>query len=147
MSLSEKNQTAFLIALNAEVEDCAKKAASAIFSKEPAATLSYPPNCGLTPAETAALKQTAHSAHLESALRKLIADAVANGLFGALSIIDGVSDPDKKFGKWSGVVLEDLNENEDSHREMLHDAFFDAYWNWRKLRPEKKWRLDVYDGK
>lgn len=147
MPLSEKNQTIFLLALNAEVEDCARKTASAIFSNDPAATLSYPPNCGLTPAETAALNGVAHSAQLESALRKLIADAVASGLFGVLSLIDGVMDPDKRFGKWGGVVLEDLNADDDSHREMLHDAFFDAYWNWRRLRPEKKWKLDLYDGK
>lgn len=97
--------------------------------------ISYPPNGGLLPDELAAIESLPRSPTLESALRKLIAEAAAYPVFHILSLADGVIDP-----------LE-LDESgiQRSNCEMLHDEFYESYWAWRKRRPDPGWRLDCYE--
>ena len=47
----------------------------------------------------------------------------------------------------SGVKLIDEEYQKDAHQfdDMLHDGFFETYWEWRKVRGDKKWKLDTHD--
>jgi hypothetical protein len=49
------------------------------------------------------------------------------------------------LGYWSGVILTDMEEDTLEENEMLHDRFFESYRDWKKLRPEKGWALDVIE--
>ena len=76
-------------------------------------------------------------------MRKLLAGCAANVLFDLFNLIDGTTDPTCMAWNGEGIILVDNPENDDKHREHLHDEFFDAYWNWRDIRPDKTWRLDL----
>jgi hypothetical protein len=98
--------------------------------------LTYPPNCGLSADEVAALQALPKSAALESALRKVIADAAAYPLFHLLSLADGVADP---------PIITDVPKDGHATADlMLHDGFNESYWDWRQRRPDPGWRLDTY---
>ena len=100
--------------------------------------LTYPPNCGLSADEVAALQALPKIAALESALRKVIADAAAYPLFHLLSLADGVADPPS---------IADVSKDEHATNDlMLHDGFYESYWGWRRRRPDPGWRLDTFDG-
>lgn len=30
--------------------------------------------------------------------------------------------------------------------QPLHDELLKSYWQWRDVRPEKRWKLDTYEG-
>ena len=110
-----------------------------------AVDLSYPPNAGLSPAEQAALESLDVMPDLESALRKVIADASSAPLFRLFALLDGVGDPEEYDDLWSGLVLRKPGEDEEQS-EMLHDQFFESYWEWRNRRPDPGWNLDTYEG-
>jgi len=40
-------------------------------------------------------------------------------------------------------MLVDKPKNDEDYREFLHDGFFGAYWDWREIRPDKTWQLDL----
>src|SRR4030095_2052254 len=52
---------------------------------------------------------------------------------------------DFRYAHWTGVTLVDADTVEDPPYAMLHDDFYDKYWDWRKTRGDKGWRLDMYD--
>jgi len=65
-----------------------------------------------------------------------------------LNLFDGTSDSRNNSDKWSGVKLIDLpvyDENDDEYSEMLHDLFFETFWDWKKIRGNKSWKLDTYE--
>ena len=62
-----------------------------------------------------------------------------------MNFIDGTSDPEEKNGKWTEISLVDKTEQIEENTEMLHDVFFGSYWNWKKIRPNKNWKLDNMD--
>ena len=139
MQLSEKNQRTFLVAANESVEEYAASYADDLLQGQEITTV-YPPNGGLSSEEAGALKLLQGNKLLHSALRKLLAGCAAEVVSDLLNHIDGTTDPNQ--GHWSGVMLVDSPEN-DEHRDSLHDDFFDAYWDWREIRPDKTWRLDT----
>ena len=140
MQLSETNRRALLIAVNQAVEEHAVSCADALFQgrkEEPA----YPPNGGFAPEEAEALKLLEGNKALHSALRKVLANCAAGVMFDLFNLIDETAEPNQ--GEWSGVLLVDKSENDGGQREFLHDDFFEAYWEWRDIRPAKTWRLDL----
>lgn len=100
--------------------------------------LTYPPNCGFSADEAAAIRSLTQTPAMESALRKIIADAAAYPIFHLLSFADGVADaPD---------IGEVAADEQTAVEIMLHDGFYESYWAWRRRRPDPGWRLDVYSG-
>lgn len=98
----------------------------------------YPPNGGFSTEELAALKSIPRSGAMESALRKVIADAAAYPVFHLFCLIDGVCDTPQ---------IEDIQECDQTAVDiLLHDGLYDSYWAWRRRRPNPGWRLDNYDG-
>ena len=53
----------------------------------------------------------------------------------------GAFDPESE--DWTGVKLVDADTVGDPPYAMLHDDFYDKYWDWRKTRGDKGWRLDM----
>jgi hypothetical protein len=107
--------------------------------------LIYPPNAGLSPDEAAALKGLPRNDALKRALRKVVAHAASQPLYALFCIVDGIADPDGWEGTWFGCRFEPiLRPGKD--REPFHQRFYDSYWDWRKIRPGKRTRLDTYEG-
>ncbi len=67
---------------------------------------------------------------LISAIRKIVADAAAYPLFHLFALFDGVADP-SGLKEWFGV---DLCSPSEEDRDLLHDHFFETYWDWVKKR-------------
>ena len=81
-------------------------------------------------------------------MRKLIADNSAGIIFNMFNFFDGTGTPKNDDGTWTGIKLVDEEQNENSAPidDMLHDKFYETYWEWRKIRGDKKWKLDTYEG-
>ena len=109
-------------------------------------SLVYPPNAGLTDPDKAELNKLDNNDNLKNALRKIIADNAAGVIFNMLNVLDGTGASKLKYDEWRGVKLveEEVNVNPDPFFDTLHDSFFDAYWDWKRLRGEKPWKLDTY---
>jgi len=141
--LSPDNQKTLMLAANQQVEETAESSAKAIIKGTIADEISYPPNGGLSPDEIEVLKKIGEIPNAEPALRKVIANSTATAFFDFFNILDGTGDPDHEVGAWTWATLLDHPQGEyDPYQFMLHDAFFDAYWAWRKTRGEKGWALD-----
>jgi hypothetical protein len=144
MSLSEQNRNTLLINLHKVIEEAAHHSANDILHGR-VDQLTYPPNGGLTDPEMEAVKRLQGDETLRNALRKLFANNNASVFFDFFNLLDGTGDPDPGTGKWSEVKLVDFTDDVDEDGEMLHDCFFETYWEWRKKR-KADWKLDLYDG-
>ena len=141
MQLSETNRHTLLLAIHQSIEEEAAGSAKELLQgqvNEPP----YPPNGGFTAEEKDSLELLQNNEVLQSALRKVLASCAAGVVFDLFNHIDGTTDP--KQGEWTGVMLVDKPRHDEEHREFLHDDFFDAYWNWREIRPDKTWCLDIF---
>jgi hypothetical protein len=147
MELSKKNAQALLLDLNQDIEEYAEATVKQIIEERNFDFLSYPPNCGLTDLEKAELRKLDNNEHLKNALRKIISDNSAGVVFNMLNLIDGTGSPKLHYDNWSGVKLVDEEHQKGAHQfdDMLHDGFFETYWEWRKVRGDKKWKLDTFD--
>ena len=147
MKLSNKNAKALLVDLNQDIEEYAEYSVRSILDDKNFEFLSYPPNSGFTDPEKAELGKLSNNEHLKNVLRKVIADSSAGVIFDMLNVFDGTGSPKYYYDEWSGVKLidEEFQENEEEFNDMLHDRFYESYWEWRKIRSHKKWKLDIYD--
>src|SRR5688572_16795676 len=147
MELSNKNAIALLLDLNQNIEEYAEFTVKNIIEDKNFDILTYPPNCGMTDLEKAELKKLDNNENLKNALRKIIADSAAGVIFNMLNLFDGTGSPKLHYDRWTGVKLVDEEPNSDSElfKDTLHDCFFETYWAWKKLRGDKKWKLDTYD--
>lgn len=147
MKLSHKNAIALLLDLNQNIEEYAEVIVKNIIEEKNFDFLTYPPNNGLTELEKEELSKLDNNEHLKNALRKIIADNSAGVIFNMLNLFDGTGTPKLHYDNWSGVKLIDEEPQADTEEfnDTLHDSFFETYWEWRKLRIDKKWKLDTYD--
>jgi hypothetical protein len=147
MSLSDINVKALLLDLNQDVEEYAEATVKNIFEDRNFDSLTYPPNGGLSDAEQAELEKLANNENLKNALRKILADNAAGVIFNMLNLLDGTGSPKNHDDVWTGVKLvdEDEEEEEEEFEDTLHDAFLEAYWDWKKIRGNKNWKLDNYE--
>jgi hypothetical protein len=91
----------------------------------------YPPGIELNHDEASALMKLELSKPAKDALKKIIKDACAYPLFHICSILDGVTEPSVfPIDEWTGGDLSSGGNDE----LMLHDEFYDSYWNWDKKR-------------
>lgn len=147
MELSNKNALALLLELNQDIEEYAEFTVKNIVEDKNFDFLTYPPNGGLTDLEKQELDKLNNNENLKNALRKVIADSSAGVIFNMLNILDGTIEPKHMIAEWTGVKLIDQehNGNEEEFQDMLHDGFYESYWEWRKLRGNTNWKLDIYD--
>ncbi len=147
MKLSNSNAHTLLIDIHQDIEEYADTLATNILDKKSFDFLAYPPNCGLTQLEIEELKKLDNNEHLKNALRKVIADNSAGVVFGMLNLFDGTGFPKNSNNDWTGLKLiyEEPNENAEPVDDWLHDKFFQTYWDWKKIRGHKKWKLDTHD--
>lgn len=145
MKASEHNIETLMISLHKKIEEYSDFLTTQIENGKPIEHVNYPPNNGFSEKEIKSLQELSSKEDLKSALRKLVADSMAGVLFDFFNFIDGTSDPDEKLGKWSELSLVDKNDNIEPPNDMLHDKFFETYWEWRKIRPNKEWKLDTYE--
>lgn len=136
--ISDERFRALMIAANAAVEDAAVDTLERLLAggDDPV----YPPNGGLTEEERSALPARPLTPIQRDAFRKVLAEAAATAMFRVFAVIDAVGDPEGYDGLWLPVHL--CEPEGDEHQEMLHDEFFDAYWDWRSERGDRGWRLD-----
>jgi len=148
MELSKKNAVALLLDLNQDIEEYADVTVSNIFDDKNFDFFVYPPNNGLTSDEKAELAKLDNNEHLKNAIRKILADNTAGVIFNMLNLLDGTGSPKLHYDKWTGVKLvdEEIDNDIESFDDTLHDCFFETYWEWKKLRGHKKWKLDTYEG-
>jgi len=145
MRLTERQQKALLIEANAQVEQRADEAARILCGLDTVRELTYPPNGGLSFEETRYLESLRQHPEAVAAARKIVADAISAAFFHFLCCIDAVGTPRSYEDPWLPVTLHmPVNESEDEPKDlnMYHSAFFDAYWDWRDLRPDPGWKLD-----
>lgn len=147
MDLSNQNAIALLLDLNQDIEEFAEATVKKIIEDKNFDFLTYPPNNGLTDLEKAELNRLENNEHLKSSLRKVIADNSAGIIFNLLNLLDGTGSPKLHYDNWTGVRLVDEEPNgaTETFNDTLHDAFFQTYWEWKKLRGDKSWKLDTYD--
>lgn len=147
MPLSNKNAVTLLVDINQDIEEYAELTVKNIIEDKNFDELFYPPNHGLTDPEKAELSKLSNNEQLKNALRKVIADTTAGVIFNMLNILDGTTEPKNSDGDWTGVKLvdEDDNESNEPFQDMLHDKFLETYWDWKKIRGNKSWKLDTHD--
>ncbi|WP_103072341.1 hypothetical protein [Aquimarina sediminis] len=146
MKLSKHNIKTFLLSANQKIEENADFISDKLYKGDEMDFITYPPNCGFTEEENRSLEKLKNDPNLKSALRKILADNSAGVLFDLFNIIDGTSEPDESFGKWTEICFVDKTDELAEDLDFFHDELYDKYWDWRKIRPKKGWKLDNYDG-
>ena len=146
MELSNKNAIALLLDINQDIEEYAEATVKNIIDDKNF-ELIYPPNNGLSDFEKAELNKLSNNEHLKNALRKVLADNTAGVIFNMFNLIDGTGSPKLHYDNWTGVQLidEEPDEDKEPFADTLHDCFFETYWEWKKVRGNKGWKLDTYD--
>ncbi len=137
----EDKLAALLVECHRLIEESASLTASALVNHSAMQHICYPPNAGLNKAERSALGSIENTPELESALRKVIANAAAAPLFSLFSCIDGVADPSEYDKEWLGLKFSEPTDGDS--QQMLHDDFFETYWRWREIRNNPGWKLDA----
>ena len=128
--ITKAQQDALFMDVHRAIEESARKAASAVCDSR--VDLNYPPGVSLSSREESAIASVQGSPDLESALRKVIANAASSPLFRLFCLIDGVGDPADYEADWPCFVLSELSDEEGSSDYMLHDEFFETYWKWKE---------------
>lgn len=147
MELSNNNAKTLLLDTHQDIEEYADTLVTNILDKKEFDFLTYPPNCGLTELEIDELKKLDNNEHLKNALRKVIADNSAGIIFNMLNLFDGTGFPKNDNDNWTGlkVIDEEPNENSEPVDDWLHDKFYETYGDWKKIRGDKKWKLDTHE--
>jgi hypothetical protein len=147
-AINKRTEQALMIQVNADIEEAAQSAAHSLIDESFQGKISYPPNHGFSQEDLTALDALKVIPNLESALRKVIADAASYPIFRVFEYIDGIADPNNDA--WLGIYLVE-RPHEDTDVEIedtsYHDSISAHYWDWRRLRPTKEWKLDVLSVK
>ena len=143
MKLSDNNQKTLMLAIHQKIEKYADYVADKLNNGETTDLLTYPPNCELTDNEKQALEKLKNDQDLKSALRKILADNSAGVIFELMNYLDGTADPDENLGDWTEIAFVDRTEEIEPPNDMLHDNFYSTYWDWKEIRPNSDWTLDI----
>jgi hypothetical protein len=147
MILSSTNAKALLFDLNQDIEEYAADTVRRIIELEKFDELTFPPNGGLTSAERVELSRLDKNENLKNALRKILADNTAGVISNMLNLFDGTGSPKHYYEAWTGVKLVDEEPGIESNpfEDTLHDGLYETYWEWRKVRENSSWKLDLLD--
>ena len=143
MQLSEENKKTILIHLHKSIEVASNTTANHIFHGRSNKLINYPPNGGLTENEIKAIEDLKGNEDLKSALRKLFASTTSDVLFDFFNLVDGTSDPDPGGAEWREIMIVDKPEDFEDDVEFFHDDFYGSYWDWKEIRVNKNWSLDI----
>ena len=137
-----------MLDIHQDIEEYADYVVTKLLDEKDLDILTYPPNSGFTEEEISELKKLENNEHLKSGLRKLIADNSAGIVFNMFNFFDGTGTLKNDDGNWTGIKLvdEEPNKNSETFNDVLHDNFYESYWEWKKIRGDKKWKLDTYEG-
>jgi hypothetical protein len=117
-----------MIALHKAIAESSDDCVAHLASSDLDGFLAYPPGESLEADELAAVMSFLLSEPALRGLRKLIADATSAAFFRFFNIMDATGDPeDGAEETWLGV---ELAEPTLEYREMLHDKFFETYWDY-----------------
>ncbi|NLD38397.1 MAG: hypothetical protein GX654_16165 [Desulfatiglans sp.] len=145
VSLSEKNSRILMIEMNKIIERIADEKTKYIISGKIQTSLAYPPNNGFNTKESAFIqKLITNDEDGLNALRKILADSIACGVFDLFNLIDGTADPELDSWEKDGISLIDKDGSIEDNNEMLHDSLFEKYWDWQEMRNED-WKLDTIE--
>jgi hypothetical protein len=142
MKLSENNNRTLMLTLHQKIEEFAERTSDNLNIGKTEDLLVYPPNCGLSEKESLSLEKLKDDPNLKSALRKILADNSAGIVFDLMNLLDGTTDPNKNLGKWTEISFVDKTEDIEENMEMFNNTFFETYWDWKEIRPNKNWKLD-----
>jgi len=133
--LSRENQKTLMVQLNVDIDRAATEIAETVTHGDTLKML-YPPSPDdqLSEGEIEAINMIKNIPNVEGALKKMIAEGAAKVAFNFLNYLDGTGDPGSKSGKWSGVALIVHPLTGDPYEQMLHDEFYDSYWDAKALR-------------
>ena len=140
--IDEARRTVLLTEIHRVLEKSATTLAEKLAGSAALSEITYPPNGGLRDDEIAALAEIPKSPQLVSALRKMVADAVAETFFHFFNLVDATGDPLNWSSHWGPIRFCEPLLNDNDEAAMLHDKFFETYWDWRKQRPDPGWCLD-----
>lgn len=90
--------------------------------------------CSFSEEEEKLIERLREERHFESFFKKILISYAEDVFFSFFSIIDGVADPDPKFGNWTEVLLVNMPEKFNKHYEFLHDHFDEAYDIWKQYK-------------
>lgn len=144
MKVSENNLKILMLAIHQYIEENAEFISEKLNNGDSQDLLNYPPNCGFSDDEKDSLEKIKNDQNLKSALRKIFADNSADVIFNLMNLFDGTTSPDENLGDWSELTLIDKTNEIDEPEDMLHDYFFETYWDWKKIRNNSDWKLDTY---
>ena len=144
MALSENNKKSLLVSVHQLIEESANHTVNDLENKRINRIIDYPSNGGFTESEKSELEKLEVNSDLKSALRKVLASNTADVFFSFLNIVDGTADPTIEYGDWQDVMLVDFDEENDMD-SMLHDDFYETYWDWKEKRPNPGWTLDLLE--
>jgi hypothetical protein len=128
--IDDDTRTALLVDVHRLID---KACTEAIEGLDKQTELAYPPGgpgtTRLNTGEQQALSVL--SVTQKTALRKVMADAIASAFFGFFTVLDGVGDPHEwKGSTWVGLDLDPAKGA--AYRPMLHDEFYETYWLFYK---------------
>ena len=132
-----------MLSLHQKIEEDATAIAAGLNQGTSTNLLTYPPNHGFTQDETQALMKLKDDPSLKNAIRKILASNAAGLIFEFMNLVDGTTDPGEELGEWNGIRIVDQDENLEDLDEMLHDSFYETYWDWKAVRPKTDWTLDT----
>jgi len=132
--LDEKTLGTLMVEIHRAIKDATSRAVTLIGDRKISeADISYPPGAKLEPHEVVALHSLRCSEAARSAIEKVVADACAAAFFDTFCLMDAVGDPEMTSVRtWLGVDLTS-GISDDPSFEMLHDQFFETYWEYDKI--------------
>jgi hypothetical protein len=117
-----------MVALHGAIAESSASCAGKLADGSVDADLAYPPGATLAGDELAALRALAIDEHAAQGLQKVVADSMSLAFFIFFNLMDATGDPaDGVEGTWLGA---ELAEPTLDYRPMLHDAFFETYWDF-----------------
>ena len=138
--LAEEQRQALLVDLHRSIEESASETVEWLRAGADEPFLSYPPNGELSEEEWRALEGLVSTDVVATGLRKLVANAAAGPLWTLFALLDAVGDPESYDGEWMPL---ELVPSEDG--ENFHELWLEAYWDWRRRRPDPGWKLDTHE--
>lgn len=105
--------------------------------------MTYSPNCGFTDNEKQALEKLKNDHGLKSALRKVFADNSAGVIFELMNYVHGTAETEENLGDWTEIAFVDRTEEIEPPNDVLHDNFYSSYWDWKEIRPDSDWTIDM----
>ena len=127
--ISDDHRKRLLVELHRILHASASEAVAKLGSSLPA-DVTYPPNGELGASEEEALRLLKLDGPTRSGLTKVIADAIATTAFHFFCVMDAVGDPEDVVEEpW---LRAELSEPDEEEHPMLHDAFFETYWDYKE---------------